>query len=187
MSTAWHTASPSIYLHVNAHALMLTDIHIPLNCNICDNTLPYEMKAEGKQFEKCLFLSATYCHGFVFNINDVLHNPQNIFEVLWHLPLLIKIITIWSVYQFFIIVYLMCMHACSVPSVPFDSLQPSGLYSLPGFSVNGILQARILEWILYVFKDSLRFFCLEISTIFACSKVRVVYFMNFISAKVSIA
>ena len=48
MSTAWHTASPSIYLHVNAHALMLTDIHIPLNCNICDNTLPYEMKAEGK-------------------------------------------------------------------------------------------------------------------------------------------
>lgn len=52
------------------------------------------MKAEGKQCEKCLFLSAIYCHGFVFNINDVLHNPQNIFEVLWHLPLLIKIITI---------------------------------------------------------------------------------------------
>ena len=34
---------------MNARALMLTDIHLPLNCNICDNTLRYEMKAEGKQ------------------------------------------------------------------------------------------------------------------------------------------
>lgn len=48
------------------------------------------MKAEGKQFEYCLFLCAVYCQGFVFNINDVSRNPQNIFEVLWHLPLLIK-------------------------------------------------------------------------------------------------
>ena len=48
------------------------------------------MKAEGKQFEDYLFLCAIYCQGFVFNINDVSHNPQKIFEVLWHLPLLIK-------------------------------------------------------------------------------------------------
>ena len=34
--------------------------------------------------------------------------------------------------------------SCSVMS---NSLQPHGLYSLPGFSVHGILQARILEWV----------------------------------------
>ena len=28
-----------------------------------------------------------------------------------------------------------------------DSLQYHGLYSLPGFSVHGILQTRILEWV----------------------------------------
>ena len=32
-----------------------------------------------------------------------------------------------------------------------DSLQPHGLYSLPGFSVHGIFQARILEWIAIFF------------------------------------
>ena len=32
---------------------------------------------------------------------------------------------------------------CSVMS---DSLQPHGLYNLPGSSVHGILQARMLEW-----------------------------------------
>ena len=32
-------------------------------------------------------------------------------------------------------------------SVVFDSLQPHGLYGLPGFSVCGIFQARILEWV----------------------------------------
>ena len=31
-------------------------------------------------------------------------------------------------------------------SVMFNSLQPHGLYSLPGSSVQGILQARVLEW-----------------------------------------
>ena len=30
-----------------------------------------------------------------------------------------------------------------------DSLKPSGLYSLPGSSVHGILQARILEWVAF--------------------------------------
>ena len=35
----------------------------------------------------------------------------------------------------------------SVASVVSDSLKPYGLYSLPGSSVHGILQARILEWI----------------------------------------
>ena len=34
---------------------------------------------------------------------------------------------------------------CVSHSVMSDSLQPHGLYSLPGFSVHGILQARILE------------------------------------------
>ena len=32
-------------------------------------------------------------------------------------------------------------------SVVSDSLQPHGLYSLPGSFVHGILQARILEWV----------------------------------------
>ena len=29
----------------------------------------------------------------------------------------------------------------------FDSLRTHGLYGLPGFSVHGIFQARILEWV----------------------------------------
>ena len=37
-----------------------------------------------------------------------------------------------------------CVCACSIMS---DSLQASGLYGLPGSSVHGILQARILEWV----------------------------------------
>ena len=36
---------------------------------------------------------------------------------------------------------------CVNHSVISNSLQPHGLYSLPGSSVHGILQARILEWI----------------------------------------
>ena len=32
-------------------------------------------------------------------------------------------------------------------SVMFNSLQPHGLYSLPGSSVHRIFQARILEWV----------------------------------------
>ena len=41
-----------------------------------------------------------------------------------------------------------CPGVCArlVPSVMSDSLQPMG-YSLPGSSVYGILQARILEWV----------------------------------------
>ena len=35
---------------------------------------------------------------------------------------------------------------CQILSVMSDSLQPYGLY-LPGSSVHGILQARILEWV----------------------------------------
>ena len=38
-------------------------------------------------------------------------------------------------------------HACYVASVVSDSVQPYGLYSPPGSSVHGILQARILEWV----------------------------------------
>ena len=38
--------------------------------------------------------------------------------------------------------------SCSVVS---DSLQPHGLYSLPGSFVHGILQARILAWIVMPF------------------------------------
>ena len=40
-----------------------------------------------------------------------------------------------------------CMHACSVSTVVSISLQPYGLYSPPGSSVQGILQAKILEWV----------------------------------------
>ena len=40
--------------------------------------------------------------------------------------------------------YCCCCFSCSVMS---DSLRPCGLYSSPGSSVHGILQARILEWV----------------------------------------
>ena len=43
----------------------------------------------------------------------------------------------------YIYIYI-CMLRHSVVS---DSLQPTGLYSLPGSSVHGIFQARILEWV----------------------------------------
>ena len=36
-------------------------------------------------------------------------------------------------------------------SVTFDSLRPYGLYSLPGFSVHGIFQARVPECIAFSF------------------------------------
>ena len=39
------------------------------------------------------------------------------------------------------------MRVCSVASVVSDSLQTYGLCSLPGSSVQWILQARILEWV----------------------------------------
>ena len=41
-----------------------------------------------------------------------------------------------------------CTRVCSAASVVCDSLRPHGLYVAhwPGFSVHGILQARILEW-----------------------------------------
>ena len=40
------------------------------------------------------------------------------------------------------------MHACVLShSVLSDSLQPHGLYSPPGSSVFGILQAGILDWV----------------------------------------
>ena len=38
-------------------------------------------------------------------------------------------------------------------SVVFESLEPYGLYSLPGSSVHGILQARILEWVAIPFSQ----------------------------------
>ena len=37
------------------------------------------------------------------------------------------------------------LHACTL--VTFDSLQPHGLNSPPGFSGHGISQSRILEWL----------------------------------------
>ena len=37
-------------------------------------------------------------------------------------------------------------------SVVSDSLQPHGLYSLPGSSVHGIFQARVLEWVAISFQ-----------------------------------
>ena len=39
-----------------------------------------------------------------------------------------------------------CMHACSVASAVLDSLRPMDC-NLPGSSLLGILQARILEWV----------------------------------------
>ena len=39
------------------------------------------------------------------------------------------------------------VHVCSVTSVVSDSLRSHGLYSPPGSSVHGILQARILKWV----------------------------------------
>ena len=42
------------------------------------------------------------------------------------------------------------MHACLVISVVLDSLTPHG-HGPPGFSVHGILQARILEWVVISF------------------------------------
>ena len=36
-------------------------------------------------------------------------------------------------------------------SVMSDSLRPHGLYSLPGSSVHGIFQARVLEWVAVAF------------------------------------
>ena len=42
--------------------------------------------------------------------------------------------------------------SCSVVS---ESLQPHGLYSLPGSSLHGILQARVLEWVAISFSRRL--------------------------------
>ena len=39
-----------------------------------------------------------------------------------------------------------CVFVCAGLSVVFCSLWPHGLYSLPGSSVHGIFQVRILEW-----------------------------------------
>ena len=39
-----------------------------------------------------------------------------------------------------------CMYACKVASVVFNFCDPVDC-SLPGFSVLGILQARILKWV----------------------------------------
>ena len=40
-----------------------------------------------------------------------------------------------------------CVCVCVTCSVVSNSLQPHGLYSLPGSFVQGIHQARILEWV----------------------------------------
>ena len=40
-----------------------------------------------------------------------------------------------------------CMRACSITSVVSDSFATSMDCSLPGSSIHGILQARILEWV----------------------------------------
>ena len=41
------------------------------------------------------------------------------------------------------------LHKRSVASVMSESLRSYGLYSLPGSSAHGILQARILEWVAF--------------------------------------
>ena len=45
----------------------------------------------------------------------------------------------------YIYLYTQCVCVCSVASVVSDSVRPHGL-QLPGSSIHGILQARILEW-----------------------------------------
>ena len=44
---------------------------------------------------------------------------------------------------------------CDSHSVMFDSLQPQH-YSLPGSSVHGFLQARILEWVAISFSTKMQ-------------------------------
>ena len=50
---------------------------------------------------------------------------------------------LWAIFPSFLC-FGLCV--CVNHSVMSDSLQPHGLYSPPGSSVPGILQARILEW-----------------------------------------
>ena len=47
----------------------------------------------------------------------------------------------------------MNLSACSVAWVVSNSLRARGLYSPPGSSVHGILQARILEWVAISFSS----------------------------------
>ena len=57
-----------------------------------------------------------------------------------------------------------------------DSLQPHGLYSLPGSSVHGILQARIVEWEWVAISFSRRSFWPRDRTIVSCTvRQRILY------------
>ena len=54
------------------------------------------------------------------------------------------------------------MCACGSHSVMSDSLQPYGLYSLPGSSVHGTFQLRILEWVAVLGSNSGLLHCRQI-------------------------
>ena len=52
----------------------------------------------------------------------------------------------WIIFTFSVRTVMTCKHAYSVTSLMSNSLQPCRL-KLPGSSVHGILQARIVEWV----------------------------------------
>ena len=51
---------------------------------------------------------------------------------------------IWFIYFFNTLLFKLLVRACSIV---YDSLQPYELFYSPGSSANGILHARILEWV----------------------------------------
>ena len=71
-----------------------------------------------------------------------------IHDILLELPLLIylQLLEVWSVMKVFPLINNVC-----VSRVVSNSLWSHGLYSPPGSSVRGFLQARILEWVVNPF------------------------------------
>ena len=71
-----------------------------------------------------------------------------IHDILLELPLLIylQLLEVWSVMKVFPLINKVC-----VSRVVSNSLWSHGLYSPPGSSVRGFLQARILEWVVNPF------------------------------------
>ena len=68
----------------------------------------------------------------------------------WRIALVFSLLLLLpSKLSFYILLYQSpsMRRECWVASVESDSTQPYGLCSSPGFSIHGILQARILEWV----------------------------------------
>ena len=60
-----------------------------------------------------------------------------------------EIIDYFLLYFYFFKFSIISLCLCVSHSVAPNSLRPPELYSLPSSSVHGILQARILEWVLF--------------------------------------